>query len=816
MVLALFAHTVAAQTGSAVSIAIHDEQGSPLASASVTLESADHSLRRTSAGAPTVRFDDLPSGTYQLSIEATGFAPLTTNFTTAASGDNSIDATLIPVSERNDSVTVQGAIESPLEEGPSAATALSRDEVKNMPDRPATVRDALSLSPGIVQLPDGKLSLSGTGEHRSALLVNSDDATDPATGAFGATVPIDSVETIRVLSSPFLAEYGGFSSSVVSVETRKAGEKWHFELNDPLPEFRWRSWHMVGLRSLTPRVTFGGPLVHNRVYLLESVQYEYRANPIITLPFPDNQQRREAYNSFTELDYTVSSSNLLTATLHAADGHTRFANLDFFNPEPVSPNTADSSYSADVTDHASIRGTLLESSLTATSFRANVWGQGNLPMTLMPQGNVGNYFSAQTRNSSRESWRETWSLARNFLGTHNLKFGSTVAGTAEHALISERPVSIADASGLLLETIAFTPGQPIARTDVESGFFAQDQWTMGTRFALSAGVRAEQQEVTETFRVAPRAGFVWTPFKSARTIVRGGMGVFFDRVPLNVYGFSSYPDQTITRYAPDGSVVYGPQIFYNLTEQAAHADLPLIYRNAQLPGNFAPYSTNVNVQLEQILSSNLRLRANYLESRSGGLIVLNPQVTPAMSAYVLNGSGSSQVKQFEMTAVARISKRSQIYLSYVRSSAVGNLNEFSNYLADFPPAVILPDARANLPGDTPNRFLAWGTISLPLKIAVMPKIEYRSGFPWSTVDALQSYVGAPDQARFPGYFSVDARVSKDFKVNEKYTVRFAVSGSNLTDHFNPVSVHSNLADPAYGVFFGEYRRRYTADFDVIF
>ena len=46
----------------------------------------------------------------------------------------------------------------------------------------------------------------------------------------------------------------------------------------------------------------------------------------------------------------------------------------------------------------------------------------------------------------------------------------------------------------------------------------------------------------------------------------------------------------------------------------------------------------------------------------------------------------------------------------MRSRAVGNLNEFSNYLADFPPAVILPDARTNIPGDTPNRFLAWGTI----------------------------------------------------------------------------------------------------------
>ena len=44
-------------------------------------------------------------------------------------------------------------------------------------------------------------------------------------------------------------------------------------------------------------------------------------------------------------------------------------------------------------------------------------------------------------------------------------------------------------------------------------------------------------------------------------MVRGGVGVFYDRVPLNVYGFSSYPEQIVTRYGPDGSIIYGPQMF---------------------------------------------------------------------------------------------------------------------------------------------------------------------------------------------------------------------------------------------------------------
>ena len=51
---------------------------------------------------------------------------------------------------------------------------------------------------------------------------------------------------------------------------------------------------------------------------------------------------------------------------------------------------------------------------------------------------------------------------------------------------------------------------------------------------------------------------------------------------------------------------------------------------------------------------------------------------------------------------------------------------------------------------------------------------------------------------------------------QQYTVRLSVSGYNLTNHFNPEAFHNNVADPAYGLFFGQRGRRFTADFDVIF
>jgi hypothetical protein len=77
-------------------------------------------------------------------------------------------------------------------------------------------------------------------------------------------------------------------------------------------------------------------------------------------------------------------------------------------------------------------------------------------------------------------------------------------------------------------------------------------------------------------------------------------------------------------------------------------------------------------------------------------------------------------------------------------------------------------------------------------------------------------VGAPNANRFPIFLSVDSRFSKDVKVNPKYTVRLSVSAYNLTNHFNPEAFHNNTGDPAYGLFFGQRGRRFTADFDVIF
>src|SRR3954453_6495889 len=188
------------------------------------------------------------------------------------------------------SITVRAGANSATTNGVSVSGA----GVKAVAGRPATVREALPLLPGVVRTPEGKLVISDAGEHRNSLLVDSIDASDPATGSFGATVPVDSVVVFNVYKSPFLAEFGRFTSAVVFVETRGGGDNWNWELNDPTPEFRILGGHLRGIRGWTPRLNFNGPVIANHLYLSESVEYALKRTPVKALAFPFNETRSES------------------------------------------------------------------------------------------------------------------------------------------------------------------------------------------------------------------------------------------------------------------------------------------------------------------------------------------------------------------------------------------------------------------------------------------------------------------------------------------------------------------------------------------
>lgn len=800
-------------------VLVRDPHGQPVSGAVLELAGDAPPARKVQTDdAGRAVFTGLKPSHYVLSVAKEGFEPVSNHAIELPAGGLLLELALTNIATRTDSVEVRGTVIA-VEDPTSEPNRLPPQKAKELPNRPATVADALPLTPGVVREPGGGLILSSSPENRSALIVNSADVTDPATGQFGSTIPIDSVEILNVYQTAYLAEYGRFTAGLVSVETKRGGDKWKWELNDPLPEFFIRSYHLRGLRTATPRLNFDGPLIKDRLFLSEGFEYAVRKTPIYTLPFPYNRKKQAGLNSFTQLDWVASAKHLVTATVHVAPERLGFLNLDFFNPEPVSPDAKTHNYTGTAIDRYTLHGGLLESRFSVTNFDSAVWGRGTGAMIIGPAGNSGSYFAEQHRFAQRISGASSYSFAPlDRLGSHHFKVGGYSAWSDHTGDRFSHTIEIVNAEGAEMVRVSFPrPTHSFEVDDIEKSFFGQDHWIITPRFAVDMGLRTEAQQISGAFRVAPRIGLAWTPFSGLGTVIRGGAGLFYDRVPLNVYGFNRYPNREVTFYDGQGNVSLGPFLFLNTLGQN-RVRFPFVSQRP-VDGNFSPRSQVWSIQLEHPVTRYLRLRATFLSNISDGLVTLvrvPPDPETNLGAYLLQGTGQSRYRQFDVMAQLKLRTDRELFASYTQSRARGDLNDFGKFLGTVPVPVIPENAYGTLSADLPHRLLAWGVFRLTKTIQAAPVIEYRSGFPYSELTASQQYYGIPNSHRYPHFLSIDSRISKDIKINAKYSVRVSLASFNLTNHFNPEAVHPNVADPAFGYFFGHRGRRFTADFDFLF
>ena len=800
-------------------LSVVDDKNQPVADAQISVKRADTAIATGATDASGKAEVALPAeGSYLVTIEKKGY--LSTEAAvevTSSQAASSIEVVLTAVNLSQQSVNVKGTADNPVTDDSGIQQTLPTAQAKVSPIRPVTLTDALPLIPGIVRGQDGTVKIAGTGEDHSALLVNSVDVTDPATGNFGLSIPIDSIQTVEVSVMPYLAQYGRFTAGVVAAETRRGGDKWDFSLNDPFPDWRIRSAHLEGVKDATPRFNVSGPIIKDKLYFLEGAEYLLYKYEARTLPYPDNYSTSQAINSFTQVDWLINKDQTLTASLHWAPHTLDYVGLNYFDPQPVTPNADFHEATATIMHRWSLFEGLLQSTLAETNVSSDVTPQEySQLMVLQPTGNLGNYFSQEARNSSRYEWIENYRIKPlHFFGDHTIQIGSVLGHSENHGQFYARPVLIQSASGQTLQRINFVGGRPFDLADLEAALFVQDHWVVNPHLALDLGVRYEEQTITSTTRTAPRGGFVWSA-DSGKTTVRGGVGIFYDSVPLDIYAFNSYPSQLITTYGPIGRPV-GPPIHYvNLTDQAVQSKFPFIDRRDKT-GNFAPYSIAWNLETERAFSRMLTVRLKFLQSWQDGMIILQPEIVDRRHAMVLGSGGSAETRQLEFTSRIGADAKRQFYFSYVRQYAYGDVSSASNYLGNFPFPVVRSGLEAALPGEIPNRFLLWGTYSLAKKFMVNPHLELRNGFPYQATDVLQQWVETTGpQYRYPRYFSADVAVAKDFQVRQEHAVRLTLTVQNLTNHFNPLQVHCNTGDPQYGQFFGNYPRKYLLDFDFLF
>ena len=270
--------------------------------------------------------------------------------------------------------------------------------------------------------------------------------------------------------------------------------------------------------------------------------------------------------------------------------------------------------------------------------------------------------------------------------------------------------------------------QVLSALTEETAWYAGDQWIVQRRQGLQRIIRAR---ALDHAHVAPRAGFLLSLTKDSKTILKGGVGIFYDRVPLMIPVFEELPGRTATLLNP-------------ITQQAISSTS---YRN-QIVGDLKnPRSTAWNVELDRQLLANLLLRVSYEQRVTTKDFIVTPVVQGSSGIMSLSNGGSDTYKEFQVTGRYQI-HRNFVNVSYVRSRAFGDLNEFNQFFGALAQPVVQPNAQGRLGFDAPNRFLAWGELAGPWKLTLVPVYEIHTGFPYSVQDAFRDYVGPRNVNRF--------------------------------------------------------------------
>jgi len=734
----------------------------------------------------------LPDGRYRVIVTLAGFEPATVQASVSVGAATSlaIDLAIAAISQ-----TVEVVGSASVATGTTLAPTDSIGGADMEQYAGGGFQAALRLLASIIEVPGG-LSIKGGRPSQAGVQIGASTLVDPSTGLSTVSLPDDAIDSVAVLPNPYAVEYGRFSSGLVVIQTRRAGDTWKTRLNNLDPTFRTARGTMFdiqGVSAFAPRLETGGPIVKDQLFLEQTAQFRYGTSDVPSRP-EDELKTTRWFSSFSRVDWNASPRHLIVGTGGFFPSVETWATLGTFTPPEATADIHAHVNQGGVSERALWSDSLFsETSVQVHEAQTDVAPQGALPMALLPETTLGNFYNTQHRNTATYQIVESVSGTKTFGGgLHLYKAGFDVLYSRYDGTSASRPVLIERSDGSLARRLDFTgpSAQSVGSTDV--ALFAQDRFQPNARWYLEFGGRLDRDGVVDRLNVTPRVGTAVLLDASGASVLRGGFGLFYERTPSTVGAFEQFESALDTRFAADGQTVIGA---------------PIRFVHATAPDLETPRSRTWDIGVDQRINQRWSLHAGVIDRAGDHELVVDPVRTPGVGALTLSSTGRSRYREEEIGVHFTHGPAADVNASYVHSTARGDLNALTNYYDAVMWPVIGENAYAPLYGDVPHRLLVRGRVMPTPRWLLLGTLDWRTGMPWSPVNEYLDFVGPRNELfRFPAYARTELGIEHRFRLF-KLQPWIGVRAYNALASFLPTDVQANLSSPAFGTYYNsEYRQ----------